>query len=350
MRRDGPDLSSRLQELRKESFLSYAILPGGIVAWVFDDRGIEGRQLMVKPEALELVAHRFLRQCADPGSNREDLERDAKQLYDWLVAPLSHHLDPRRALVVEPDGAIGAIPLQALMDQNSRYMGERFAIIVAGGLWDYQHRAEAGPVTARQALVVADPALSKESSRAFPPLPQTIREGGIVAARLRGSVLITHEQATLAAVEGHRPGTDLFHFAGHGFSNAGNGGLMLASDQNNSSGGGVLDAKRLAQQDWSHCRLAVLSACSTGTGETRGPVNPESLVRGLLWAGVARVIATRWNVDSETGVLLMDRFYTALLSRTDVAAALQQAARSIRENQNTSHPYFWAGFQDFGTR
>jgi CHAT domain-containing protein len=46
----------------------------------------------------------------------------------------------------------------------------------------------------------------------------------------------------------------------------------------------------------------------------------------------------------------MDRFYTHLLAGNDAAAALQFAARTVRTNQATSHPYFWAGFQDFGTR
>jgi len=111
-----------------------------------------------------------------------------------------------------------------------------------------------------------------------------------------------------------------------------------------------LDGARMAQQDWSRCRLAVLSACSTGTGEARGPVNPESLVRGLLWAGAARVVASRWNADTQNGALFMDEFYTGLLSGKDVAAALQLAARRFRQDPATSHPYFWAGFQSFGTR
>jgi len=84
--------------------------------------------------------------------------------------------------------------------------------------------------------------------------------------------------------------------------------------------------------------------------EARGPVNPQSLVRGLLWAGVARVVASRWNMDTETGVPFMDRFYTSLLSGDDVATALRDAARRVREDPATSHPYFWAGFQSFGTR
>jgi CHAT domain-containing protein len=345
------DVGQQRAQLRHESFLTYVMLPGGPVAWLFDDSRIEGWPLKVRTDELETVASRFLRECAEPGSDRQALQRDARQLYDWLVAPLASRLDPARTLVIEPDGAVGAIPIQALMDENLRYLGDRFAIAIAAGLGDYQRRATAAPVNAGvKALVVANPALGDEATRTFPPLGRTMSEGRSIAKRFRGSVLLTGEQATLSAVEQHRPAAELFHFAGHGFSNGGNGGLLLSPGEGDPEGAGVLDGARMGQQDWKRCRLAVLSACSTGTGEEKGPVNPESLVRGLLWAGVARVVASRWNVDSERGEQFMDQFYTELLSGKDVSVALQLAARRLREDQATSHPYFWAGFQCFGTR
>jgi CHAT domain-containing protein len=253
--------------------------------------------------------------------------------------------------VIEPDGAIGQIPIQALMASDRHYLGERFAIATAGGLVDYQRRAGVAPVSAGvKALVVASPSLGEEASKTFPPLVGTTHEGESVASRFPGAVFLTGWSATRDAVEQSRPATELFHFAGHGFSNSGNGGLLLSPGEGNGEAAGILDGVRMAQQDWRRCRLAVLSACSTGTGEAGGPVNPESLVRGLLWAGVARVIASRWNVDSDSGAQFMNTFYTQLLSGKDAPAALQGAARAIRKDQLTSHPYFWAGFQDFGTR
>jgi CHAT domain-containing protein len=181
-------------------------------------------------------------------------------------------------------------------------------------------------------------------------LVQALREGASVAQRFRNPVVLTGQQVTLTAVERHRPDAELFHFAGHGFSNGGNGGLLLSPGGNDVGRVALLDGARIAQQDWSRCRLAVLSACSTGTGETRGPVNPESLVRGLLWAGVARVVATRWNMNSDTGEKFIERFYAGLLSGEEVARALQKAGAPLRDDPSTSHPYFWAGFQSFGAR
>jgi CHAT domain-containing protein len=187
-------------------------------------------------------------------------------------------------------------------------------------------------------------------SKAFPPLPGTLNEGRAVAGRFRGSVLLSGRGATLAALEENRARAEVFHFAGHGFSNAGNGGLLLSPGQGAEQGAGVLEGKAMSEQDWGRCRLAVLSACSAGTGEARGPVNPESLVRGLLWSGVARVVASRWNMDTQSGVPFMDQFYNGLISGDDTAAALQHAAQSLRQDAATRHPYYWAGFQSFGTR
>lgn len=345
------DLEQRRLMLRNESFLSYVILSHFVVAWVFDDRGIQGWRLQLKPEELETIASRFLRECSDAASDRQSLERDGRLLYDELVLRATDRLDPNRNLVIEPDGAVGAIPMQALIDRSSHYLGERFAITAASGLIDYQIRAAAGPVAVHsKALVVADPLLGAKTKDAFPVLPEAMREGRSIAERFEGSVLLAGQDATLAALERYRPNTELFHFAGHGFSDAGNGGLLLSPNEDDREGAGVLDGNAMARQDWSRCRLAVLSACSTGTGETRGPVNPESLVRGLLWAGVARVIASRWNTDSETSMRLMNRFYGDLLIGDQVAVALQNASRSVREDHATSHPFYWAAFQNFGTR
>jgi CHAT domain-containing protein len=343
------DLAARLPRVRSETFLTYAVLPGGITAWLYDNRGIDGKRLVPKPDELEITALRFLRECADPTSDRKALERDSRQLYDWLVAPLAHRLEPGRVLVVEPDGAVGAVPMQALLDERSVYLGERFAITIAASLADYQHRAAFGAVNRdARALVIANPTLGEDMSRTFSPLPGALQEGQAVAQYFSRTIQLTGREATIETMERYRPGAELLHFAGHGFSNAGNGGLLLSPGEGSREGAGVLSGSKVSEQNWNGCRLAVLSACSAGTGEANGAVNPESLVRGLLWGGVKRVVASRWNMQDNS--LLMNKFYQELLSGKDTATALQHAARQLRRAEGTRHPYYWAGFQCFGTR
>jgi CHAT domain-containing protein len=139
----------------------------------------------------------------------------------------------------------------------------------------------------------------------------------------------------------------LFHFSGHGLSNSDDGALLLAPSRLGEEGS-FLTTYELANHSFSRCRLAVLSACSSGVGESRGPVNPNSLVNGLLRAGVRDVIASRWPIDSASTLILMRDFYTQLLSGGDVASALQAAARQLRTDPSTRHPYYWAAFSTFG--
>jgi CHAT domain-containing protein len=73
-------------------------------------------------------------------------------------------------------------------------------------------------------------------------------------------------------------------------------------------------------------------------------------VSGLLRGGAARVVASRWNVESRSSALFMNRFYAEMLGGSGVADALQKAAGQLRGRNETKHPYFWAAFQDFGTR
>jgi CHAT domain-containing protein len=349
--REEVGLTDRLRRLSDETVISYAALPGGLTAWVFDDGGFEVRRLPVRAEELETVANRFLRQCADPASNWVAMRRDARQLYRWLIGPVAHRLLAGRTLVVEPDGVIAGIPMQALVDQDSRFLGERFPIVYSRGLVEYQrNRARLDINQKTFVLIVARPALGADMSQAFAPLLDAEREGAAAAAHFERRRLLTGRNATMAAVERSRPDAELFHFAGHGFSNGGNGGLLLAADQGNPYGAEVLDSAKLAGQDWSRCRLVVLSACSTGTGESKGPVNPESLVWAFLQAGAARVVASQWNVDASATAALMDRMYQALLSGSDASGALRKAAADFRKAPATAHPYYWAGFQTYGRR
>ena len=346
---ETPDLAA----FSRETFLSYADLPSGLVVWVFDDRGLSCHRLAAKPAEVALRAKKLARLCSDPASSSSELNAEARRMYEWLLAPVAASLDPARTLVIVPDVSTSGVVFSALLDESNRPLSDRYATVIASSAADYYRRHRAGPLGGTtNALVVANPLVGAEGARSFPPLRQAEKEGRAVASRLGASTttVLSGAEATLANVNRHRPLASLVHFAGHGFSNSGNSGLVLAPPGDSTMPFDVLDGSRLASQDWSRCRLAVLSACSSGSGESKGPVNPESLVRRLLWAGASRVVASRWNADAESSLTFMDHFYSGLASGREAPEALRLAAREVRASPMTSHPYFWAGFQTFGSR
>jgi CHAT domain-containing protein len=162
-----------------------------------------------------------------------------------------------------------------------------------------------------------------------------------------GTRLLSGKESTLEGLDGERRRAALFHFAGHSIATGGDAGLLLASSTEGEAGY-LLKGSRVQSQDWRACSLVVLSACSTGTGERHGFTNPESLVRAFLNAGAGRVVASRWNVDTNATAGFMRQFYQSILSGNLPVIALRSASETLRKNPATAHPYYWAAFQLFG--
>ena len=90
----------------------------------------------------------------------------------------------------------------------------------------------------------------------------------------------------------------------------------------------------------------VLAACSSGKGK-EGVLDTDSLIHALFAAGVPRVIASQWNVDSASTSQLMQSFYRSLGKNRTVPEAMFDARNEMI--RKTPHPYYWAGFSVEGT-
>ena len=91
--------------------------------------------------------------------------------------------------------------------------------------------------------------------------------------------------------------------------------------------------------------LVVLSACSTALGREIVGEGLIGLVRGFMYAGSRRVLASLWKVDDEATSELMTRFYRAMFEkRLTPSAALQAAQIELQKTRRWAHPFYWAGF------
>jgi len=91
--------------------------------------------------------------------------------------------------------------------------------------------------------------------------------------------------------------------------------------------------------------LVVLSACQTALGKEIRGEGLIGLMRGFMYAGAARVVASQWKVDDEATAELMGRFYEKMLKRGEPAAAALRHAQLEMSRQGRWHaPYFWAAF------
>jgi CHAT domain-containing protein len=197
-------------------------------------------------------------------------------------------------------------------------------------------------------LIVSNPAIAGRSAARFPPLPQSVRETEAIRGWFASSVVLEGRSATLPALSDSLPRAEIVHFAGHGYSSSGYGGLLLAPADAAAADYQLLRASEMSTMDWSRCSLAALSACAAAEGETHGAHNPESLIRALTKAGAPRIAASLWNVDSAAAAELMSRFYLGLRNGAGVAESLRAARQAVRSDARWRHPYYWAGFQLYG--
>jgi CHAT domain-containing protein len=204
--------------------------------------------------------------------------------------------------------------------------------------------AAATPVRLTNALILADPDLGSEDQEAYPRLADARREAEWLHTRLPDSLLLTGGDVNLDAVTRRTRQRHVVHFAGHGLSYGGFGALVVAGLDRAS----LVTGDQLAGVDLSAADLVFLAACSTGSGESFGAVNTDSLIHSLLQAGAARVVAARWNVASGPTSRMVSSFYDLLLNGTPTAESLRQTMLSVSRQPGLAHPYYWAGFQVFG--
>ena len=207
------DPAATLEQPTGEMRFVYVLLPdGSLNVWVLGDGVVESRRLSVKREQLATAASRFLRECADPRSSLTALRRDARQLYDWLIAPIDHQLRRGRVHVIEPDGPIAALPLQALVDPQGNFLGERFPIVISNGLDSYRDRSQLPPITSRSAaLLMANQVLGNELAKVFPPL-RMLSEKSRTSRRCLPGAKVTWKKWHARGAEAARKNAEIFSF------------------------------------------------------------------------------------------------------------------------------------------
>jgi CHAT domain-containing protein len=91
--------------------------------------------------------------------------------------------------------------------------------------------------------------------------------------------------------------------------------------------------------------LVVISACDGAIGKEVQGEGLVGLVRGFMYAGSRRVLASLWKADDEATSALMLAFYRGMFERRlTPAAALQAAQLEVRQVNRWRHPFYWAGF------
>jgi CHAT domain-containing protein len=293
----------------------------------------------------------------------------ARDLYDLLVKPAEAQLAGRRRLLIVPDGALWALPIQALQPRDGRYVIEDYAVaygasltaIVAMNRTDKLTRAPASPAKRLVAVGLGEPdktaleelALLRPDLR-FEPLRYAEAEGRAVTAGLPSGagILLTGRDARQSRVVAEARGATTLHLAVPGVLNdASPTHSLLAFAPGNDNCDCLVDTSMVMALDQS----ATVVVLSRLYGEP-GQLGPGAGVTMMAWAwfvaGAPTTVLTQWLVDAPSTNTLMAGFHRSLATPPaggahPASAALQRATLQLLRGQAV-HPFYWAGFVVMG--
>ncbi|HEX3093286.1 MAG TPA: CHAT domain-containing protein, partial [Candidatus Angelobacter sp.] len=312
--------------------LVYASFPDHLRVWLVRGSQVTDRSISLSREDLLRRVNDFNRDCGTPQSPKAEIDQQATELFKLLLQPVIGELVPSETVAIEFDSSIPPFSIEALRSPEGHYFGVDYATLHSPGIFAESalRRPEALQSDARFMVIDASPA---EGPR-FLPGHQNLTD----------AVLHTYPRARAFRADGLTPAQ-----VDQGLK--GSLALLVISHARRNNKGVALEIRPdfyLRAQDFSpqllkNLQVAVLAACSSGTSE-KGVLASDNLVRTLMAGGVPNVIASRWNVDSQSTVELFQNFYANLDRGETAAQALRDARRTLLEHTDSSHPYFWAAF------
>lgn len=388
------------EEMEPAHYLAYVVRRQGEPRWV---------ELGPK-QAIDDAIDKLRRALRD--RKRRDYRKLARNVDRLVMQPIRPLLGVTRRVLIAPDGNLNLVPFAALVDQNNRFLIERYTFSYLTSGRDLL-RLQVKRPSKQSALIVANPDFGEEANKAagterilryksgtqtsdgkvtvitqafFPALPGTAGEAQALKDLLPEAKVLTKDQATETLIK-QVSSPEILHIATHGFFledtpepsvAEGRGGQanqrvenpllrsglalaganQLKNDLNNQEDG-ILTALETADLDLWGTKLVVLSACQTGIGDVKDGDGVYGLRRALVLAGSESQVMSLWSVSDLATRNLMIDYYRRLQRGEGRTEALRQVQLGFlrRGTRSTagqgittdySHPYFWAGFIQSG--
>jgi CHAT domain-containing protein/Tfp pilus assembly protein PilF len=339
---------------------------------------------------------------------RGDVKQRARELDRKVMQPVRAMVGDATQLLVSPDGELNLIPLEALVDEEGRYLVERYAISYLTAGRDLL-RLQVPRASHSEPLIVADPffgepltvaaadavganlkRVSTKTARRsittardlshvyFAPLSGTGEEARIIKSLFPAARVLTGTHATKAELA-HADAPSILHVATHGFflqeaggdatstgnprsltSSAGEtvaiqnpllrSGLALsgANLDSHATEGGILTALEAANLNLWGTKLVTLSACDTGVGEVHSGEGVYGLRRAFVLAGAETLVMSLWPVSDYVTREMMTGYYRGLQTGLGRGDALRQTQLAMLARPNRRHPFYWAAFIQAG--
>jgi tetratricopeptide (TPR) repeat protein len=342
---EQPQLLAREHSLGDNLLVGQIVLLDRILLYRVDRNGVSWTQKSIHRQNLLNAALALEQAVSSPNTSTETTAILGKQLTDQLLPALPPANNWRGMLLLEADPQVENLSWPVLPTPDGAlgltYPVAELQSILAPVRPAPGHAAEVTrPLTLDSDALVVGASVATASE---PPLPEVVSEAEDVTRMLHAQAPLVGDRATAPRVAQALGSATIFHFAGHAVQTGKGTELLLAASSRGDTSPWI-DGKFLRQHPPKICRLAVLSACSTGSQDAAWNHPLQNIVQTLGILGVPEVVATRWQIDSGATVTFMDAFYTNLEQGKSVALALMMARRVQSGQTIYRNPYYWGAY------
>jgi len=332
-------------DTRDSASVHYTLKKNSIDIFVLTESDVVHEKVVIDQEEFQNLVFFFLKNLLEVSDSAfGDHRLYGHELYKLLIAPIENRLKAIKRLIISPTGILRFIPLNALYDGSS-YLIERFTLV---NLPDTGTDLKSSPLFPRS-LALAGGSFSDAEWLKLPAVNEELDSILQIAGAKNipaGGILDKRDQEfdseALAKILG---GTfEIVHIATHfqvDPANIENSTLMLGDY----SGVRLGDIEQLPS---GQIQLIVLSACNTGIVDSQTMEIDGRSFRAILHKlGARAVVSTLWPLYDSTSPAVIKGFYQRLLGSPaqGKAEALREAQLVLlRQNDQFSHPYFWASF------
>ncbi len=379
-------------EAGEPRYCAYIVRHEGEIRWA--DLG--------KAKEIDKAADALREALQDPA--RQDVRQLARAADEKIFQPIRPLVGDAAHLLIAPDGELDLIPFETLLDDQGRYLVERFSVTYLTTGRDLL-RLQAPRQSKNPPLLVANPVFDEPggtmlakaekatpgssgngrrsiissgqdlSNVYFAPLIGTEREARAIQALFPDARMLTGTQATKIALE-QTDAPQILHIATHGFfledpgskpsaksSQPATGvkkvelenpllrsGLALAgaNSKQAGAGSGILTALEASNLNLWGTKLVTLSACDTGIGDVKNGEGVYGLRRAFVLAGAETLVMSLWPVSDEMTREMMVSYYTGLRKGLGRGEALRQTQLAMLKRKGRAHPFYWASFIQSG--
>ncbi len=320
-----------------------------------------------------IAAIQRLRQLLQQGPSPNNYEQETGEylalafyIYRECLAPafLDGKLPAHLTLV--PDGPLLYLPFEALLTESAPLTNDpdyrTFPYLLRSSTIQYS--------PSLQVLLNTQTKRETSDSNAFlrllafgftDQLSRTIatEQAGLVAVpgtfkeikaieRLTSAQLLAGTEASETHFKRYAEDYQVLHLALHGLSDStnSNNNILFFPAPSDSVNDGELHSFELYDLQLTNTKLAVLSACETGTGRWEAGEGVYSMGRGFAYAGCPSVIMSLWKVNDAFTARIMPTFYRSLFKGARIDQSLRRAKLRFieRANKYQAHPSYWAAF------